>query len=305
MELTRLSRSTCLLSLALVMPASAWAGGAWVPNPGDGDVALGYSPKTASTSWDTHGNAYVNKNSLGEISYHDFRYFYVDGELGLFKRFSATFLMTYLDGREGPHAAEQRSQGPSDAWFGAKYALTQGDLPMALAFTWRTPVFYKVSGKYVRNLYDSQGQFLTESPNWRGLLKHDYTLSYLLSKSVFHGGWFNFQIGYTWREGAPADQLPVLVDLGYPLPFLHSYLKLAASYYGSLGNDTTPQPDDRFGVSATNNFNDASILVGAVSVLVPFGRHGEFFVEGGYSQWLWGVSARRYRAPFIAVDRRF
>src|SRR6202030_769041 len=109
-----------------------------------------------------------------------------------------------------------------------------------------------------------------ESPSWRGLLKRDYGLTYKISQSAFHGGWWEFEAGYVWREGAPADQVPVLADLGYPLPFLHSYGKLAASYYRSLGNDSAPQPDDRFGVSATNNFNNASFLRLALSVLVPF-----------------------------------
>lgn len=97
----------------------------------------------------------------------------------------------------------------------------------------------------------------------------------------------------------------MLFDLGYPLPFLHSYGKFAASYYRSLGNDSPPQPDDRFGVSATNNFNNASYLRLALSVLVPFGRRGEYYVEAGYGQWVWGISARRYREPFISIDRRF
>jgi hypothetical protein len=214
MAMSLLSRWLCLVSLALAAPATSWAGGAWVPNPGDGDISFGFSDKTASSSWDTHGNAYTNRNGLGEISYHDFRYFYLDGEVGLFKNFSATFLMTYLDGIEGPHNNGEENSGPSDAWFGCKYALTQGNLPMALAFTYRTPIFYALPGPYTRELYDSQGRHIGESPSWRGLRL-------------------------------------------------------------------------------------------ALSVLVPFGRHGEYFVEAGYGQWVWGISARRYREPFVSIDRRF
>jgi hypothetical protein len=301
----RRSRCLSLLCLALAAPTAVWAGGAWVPAPGHGDLNFGFSRKTASTSWDTQGNAYTNANSAGVISYHDFRYFYLDGEIGLFRNFSATFLMTYLDGIEGPHHHGERDTGPSDAWFGCKYALTQGNLPMALAFTYRTPIFYALPGPYTRELFDSHGNHIGQSPSWRGVLKRDYGFTWLISQSAFHGGWWNFQTGYVWREGAPADQVPVLFDLGYPLPFLHSYGKFAASYYRSLGNDSTPQPDDRFGASATNNFNNASYLRLALSVLVPFGRRGEYFVEAGYGQWVWGISARRYREPFIAVDRRF
>jgi hypothetical protein len=300
-----IARCVCCLALALAAPRVSSAGGAWVPAPGDGDIDLGYSPKTASTSWDTHGRAYTNRNGAGEISYQDFRYLYLDGEIGLFKNFSATFLMTYLDGIEGPHNNGEEDSGPSDAWFGCKYALTQGKLPMAIAFTYRTPIFYALPGPYSRELFDAHGNHIGESPSWRGLLKNDYGLTYLISQSAFGGGWWNFQTGYIWRSGAPSDQIPVLVDLGYPLPLFGSFAKLAGSWYHSVGNWTTPQPNDRFGVSATNNFNDASYLQLAASWLVPFGRHREYFVEGGYGQVVWGISARRYREPFISIDRRF
>ena len=84
---------------AMVLAPAAWAGGAWVPEVGQGDVELGASQKTAHTSWDSRGKSFVNKvGSTGQITYHDFRYAYLSGEVGLFKRLSTRFLMTYLDG---------------------------------------------------------------------------------------------------------------------------------------------------------------------------------------------------------------
>jgi 3-oxoacyl-(acyl-carrier-protein) synthase len=38
-------------------------------------------------------------------------------------------------------------------------------------------------------------------------------------------------------------------------------------------------------------------------VIVPL-PHGNR-VEAGYSQWLWGKDARRYREPFLALGHRF
>ena len=61
----------------------------------------------------------------------------------------------------------------------------------------------------------------------------------------------NFETGYTWREGAPADQVPVYAELGYPLPWWGLAAKGAITYVRSLGNDSPRQPDDRFGSSAT------------------------------------------------------
>ncbi|HVR40676.1 MAG TPA: hypothetical protein VMU84_16390, partial [Thermoanaerobaculia bacterium] len=91
-----------VFSLCVSLPVIAFAGGAWLPEPGKGDAQLGFSRKTASSSWDAQGNSFVNANNAGVISYHDFRYVYLSGEVGLFRHLSARFLVTYLHGLEGP-----------------------------------------------------------------------------------------------------------------------------------------------------------------------------------------------------------
>lgn len=301
-------KKVCLFSILglLLLADAGLCGGAWVPSPGEGDVQLGFSRKTASTSWNRDGETFRNLNAQGVVSYHDFRYAYLSGEVGLLQRLSTRFLITYLDGFEGPHDDLERNTGLSDAWFGFKYALVEGEWPMALAATMRTDFFYDLEGPYNRALFDAQGRRRGVSPEWRGLLKEDYTLSYLLSHSYREGrGWMNFETGYTWREGAPADQVPVSAEVGYPLPFLGAAVKGSAYYVRSLGNDSPRQPDDRFGVSATTNFNDASMARLGVSFLAPLGRGGNTSVEIGYNQWVWGVSARRYREPFLSIGRRF
>ena len=198
------------------------------------------------------------------IIYHDFRYTYLSGEVGLLPRLSARFLFTYLYGLEGPQVNEEKNVGFSDAWLGLKYALTRGDWPMALAATDRTPFLYDLPGAYNRYLYDAQGNRIRGvSPEWRGLLKHDYTLTYLLSHSYAGGrGWMNFEAGYTWREGAPADAGAGLRRGGLSPPWSGLTGKGTINYVRSLDNDSPRQPDDRFGASATNNFNDASYVEG-------------------------------------------
>ncbi len=300
-------KKVCLLLIAglLLIADAGFCGGAWVPQPGDGDIQLGFSRKTASTSWNRDGETFRNLNGQGQVSYHDFRYAYLSGEIGLLKRLSTRFLITYLDGFEGPHDDLEQNTGMSDAWFGFKYALAEGDWPMALSATMRTDYFYDLEGPYNRALFDAQGRRRGVSPEWRGVLKEDYTLSYLLSHSYREGrGWMNFETGYTFREGAPADQVPVIAEVGYPLPFLGAAVKGSAYYVRSLGNDSPRQPDDRFGVSATTNFNDASMGRLGLSFLAPIGRSGTS-LEVGYNQWVWGVSARRYREPYLSIGRTF
>ncbi len=301
-------KKVCLLSILglLLIAEAGLCGGAWVPKPGDGDVQLGFSRKTASTSWNTDGETFRNLNNRGVVSYHDFRYAYLSGEVGLLNRLSTRFLVTYLDGFEGPHDDLEQNTGMSDAWFGFKYALGEGEWPMALSATMRTAYFYDLEGPYNRALFDSQGNRRGVSPEWRGLLKEDYTLSYLLSHSYREGrGWMNLETGYTWRAGAPADQIPVTAEIGYPLPFLGAAVKGSAVFVRSLGNESPRKPNDRFGSGAVTNFNDASMGRLGVSFLAPLGRSGNTSVEIGYNQWVWGVSARRYREPYLSFGRRF
>jgi hypothetical protein len=294
-----------ILAMFLVVETGL-CGGAWVPTPGEGDVQLGFSRKTASSSWNTDGETFRNLNSQGQVSYHDFRYAYLSGEVGLLKRLSTRFLVTYLDGFEGPHNDLEQNTGMSDAWFGFKYALSEGEWPMAVSATMRTAYFYDLEGPYNRALFDSRGNRRGVSPEWRGLLKEDYSLSYLLSHSYLEGrGWMSFETGYTYRVGAPADQVPVIAEVGYPLPFWGAAVKGSAYYVRSLGNTSSRQPDDRFGSGAVTNFNDASMGRLGVSFLAPLDRSGNTSLEIGYNQWVWGVSARRYREPYLSIGRRF
>lgn len=293
------------LALVCLAPTPVLAGGAWLPAPGGGDVQLGFSRKTAHTSWDAQGKGFTNlRRGTGEVHYHDFRYGYLSGEVGLFPRWSARFLVTYLDGLEGPRGDMERNTGLSDAWFGVKYKLRGDRLPMALAFTVRTAYFYDLPGPYDRHLFDENGELRGVSPEWRGLLKEDYTLSYVVSRSIAEGrGWVNLELGYTYREGAPADEVPLFAEAGYPLPFWGSSVKGTLFYVQSRGNDSPRQPDDRFGSRPTFNFNDASVVRGGVALLVPFAAH--WTLEAGYNQWLWGRSARQYEEPYLSLGYRF
>jgi hypothetical protein len=296
-----------VFAFAALFPIITFAGGAWVPQPGDGDLQLGFSRKTASSSWDASGNSFGNTTTFeGQTvpHYHDFRYTYLSGEIGVFDRLSARFLVTWLDGLEGPHHELEQNTGWSDAWVGAKFAVARNDWPQAIAFTMRTPILYDRSGPYNRYVLDSAGNRVDVSSEWRGVLKHDYTLSYLVSRSFREGrGWMNLEAGYTWREGAPADQLPVSAEFGWPLPWRNLAVKASVVSVSSLGNDTAAEPDDRFRSRPAFNFNDASMTRAGLAVIVPV--QGRMDIEVGYNQWLRGESARRYREPYVSVGYRF
>lgn len=291
-----------LFSLLVLQTVStvAYAGGAWVPTPGQGDLRVGFSQKTAGRSWDAFGD------TIAHNSQHDFRYTYLSGEVGVLRHLSFSFLVTFLDGYEGPVGDFERNTGLSDAWFGVKYGLREGNWPMAVAATLRSPILYDTEGAYSRYLYDDDGEIKGLSPEWRGLLKKDLTLSYLVSHP-FKGGraWFNLETGITLREGAPADQIPVIAEVGLPVKWRDSRVKLSTVFVQSLGNDSPREPEDRFRGRVGYNFNNASMGRVGVSFIVPFGPGKLWTVEAGYNQWVWGKSARQYDEPFLSVGRRF
>jgi hypothetical protein len=290
------------------LSTAAFAGGAWMPATGRGDVQLGFSRKTASSSWDSSGESFPNRTNFEGHQvphYHDFRYLYLSGEIGLHQRLSARFLVTWLDGLEGPHEELEQNTGWSDAWVGLKYSVNRGSWPMAVGATMRTPALYDLPGSYSRYLFDSDGNRRGVSPEWRGVLKRDYTVSYIVSHSFNERGWMSVETGYTFREGAPANQIPLSVEAGWPLRWHGMSLKGSVAMVHSLGNDSVAHTDDRFRARAdgTFNFNDASMMKAGLSVIIPV--RDRIDVEAGYSQWLWGESARRYREPYVSVGYKF
>ncbi len=304
-QATAISRSVRTFELALVsvllliMSEVTFAGGPWVLPRGSAYFALGYSRKTADAIWSVEGK------TTPRTSLHDFRYYYFTADLGLAPKLSASFLLTYLDGFEGPQDDMERNTGLSDAWVSLKYRFKEGTYPMAISAALRTPILYDISGAYSRNLYDNRGNMLGHSPEWRGLLKHDLTFSYHIGRSLPNRGWTNAEIGFTWREGAPANQIPFPVEAGYGLPLPGFRLKGSSLWVFSLGNDSPRAPEDRFGFTpgGIQNFNDASMGRLGASLLIDAWQATGLTLEIGYNQWIWGRSARQYKEPFIALSR--
>lgn len=176
----------CAVGVFALTVSSALAGGAWVPERGDGDFQFGYSRKVAHYSWNPEGRT-VQNNSC-----HLFRYGYAGGELGLGHRVSLRYAVLYLDGAEGPPGDYEINRGMSEAFFGFKYRVHEGTWPMAVALNVRTSM-YDQAGVYDRSKFqpdkddlDGDGDtdeavFSGVNSEWRGLLGEDYGLSFLMS----------------------------------------------------------------------------------------------------------------------------
>jgi hypothetical protein len=302
MPRTTIPTATLLIAAFGVLSAAPAArAGAWVPAPREGYLQFGFSRKTGDVSWDAFGNDLV---APPRYEVHDFRYYYLSGEIGLAPRVSGTFLVTFLDGREGPRGDLHRNAGTSDAWFGLNVAAFRGEWPVSFSFTVRTDALYDLDGPYTLDLYDDQTEFVSNSPEWRGILKEDYTVATSVGHSFSRGrGWAQATFGYTWRTGAPADQLPVYAELGWTLPWRGIAVRASSNYVRSLGNDTPRQPDDRFGSRPGFNFNDASMWAVGGSFLIPIPRPVSSQIQVGYNVWVWGRSARQYQEPFLALTK--
>ncbi len=311
MSRVRWSLSWCA-AFTLLGAGAARAGGAWVPGSAAGDLQFGYSVKTADTSWDPYGNTRISD------SWHIFRYVYTGGEVGLGYKLSVRYLALYLDGLEGERGDMEHNAGLSELFLGLKYRLRQGKWPMALAFNHRTSYLYDLPGQYDRHLFlededDLDGDGFTEdaifkgvSPEWRGLLGEDYGLSYLVSRSLWDGGWLNLEAGYTYRTTNLGDEIPLYAEVGYPLPWKRLIAKGSYRWVQSVGNNSEERgPEDRFGCSTTNCFPDASIMVLGGGFFRDFGAERKWWGEVGFNQWIWGRSARKYEEPYLAFGRRF
>ncbi len=306
-----------LLCLAAMLPLAApaaSAGGAWVPEKTDGDFQFGYSWKTADTSWNRWGE------TTHHTSWHIFRHAYAGGEVGLGKNFSFTFLQTYLDGLEGERGDMERNRGLAETYLGVKYGIPKQGMPMAVALRVRTSFFYDLPGPYDRHRFlededdldgdgvDDDAIFAGESPEWRGQLGEDYGLYYLASRSVLGRGWLNAEIGYNYRTGNFADEIPMYAELGYPLPWKDLILKTAVTYVQSVGNvSPVREDDDRFSCSSTSTscFPDASRVVVGLGVFFNVGKEKKWWVEAGHNWFLWGRSTRKYDEPYFSIGRRF
>jgi hypothetical protein len=289
--------------VASLAASAALAGGAWVPDRGDGDVQVGYSVKTADAVWDPRGETRVSN------SWHIFRHAYGGGEIGLGHDLSFRFMFVYLDGLEGPRGDMEHNAGFSETYLGLKYRLREGTWPMALGLNVRTSYLYDLPGEYDRHLFledDDEAVFKGVSPEWRGLLGEDYGLSYLVSRSLPEGGWANLEVGYSYRTGNLADEIPLYVEVGYPLPWQDFILKGTYTWVQSVGNEGDERaPDDRFGCSPNNCFPDASRMVLGASLFRDFGEAKKWWAETGWNQFVWGRSTRQYEEPYVTLGRRF
>lgn len=293
-----------LVALIIMLAAqSAWAGGGWVAEPGEGNIYLGYNWKSqpGTQRRDTEGELYT---SLFNMT-HDYRFLYLSGETGIIKGLEGSYLFTYLWAAETVDSMSEdpsrHYHGWSDMWLGLKYQLWNGEYPTAVSGSVRLPVLYE--GSSTRN-----GQLLTEIP---GLMERDWDLNVLVSRSFNSGMYTTATLGYRIKEGAAANQLLSSAEVGGTLGFTNDIVFVKAALEGvfSIGESRATTSKDRFsGLSLEAghhffNFNQASYIrpqLGLAVKVLP-----QVNIGLGYSYILWGYSTVVYQDVLVQLGYSF
>ncbi len=341
-----IGRTTTVLMTAMILvtivAGDLHAGGPWASKPGKGKLTFGYSRKTAGSRWLTDGTIEQQPDSmLVDGLFHDFRYAYLGGEVGLFENLELSGTILYLWGYERvstdpktgkalkPHW--ELNAGLTDMWLNLKYQFMEGEYPLAVMVSSRFPDLYDEEGPYTRymsrvyteNVYVSTADgrdstylkrdtAVVASSEWRGLLKRDIGIHLLAGHSFGNDGYVQAQLAYNFRQGAFADQLIFSIDGGYNIPVAAAVTvtpKIAFDYTGGVGNGKLPNPSDRFlfrenGVPQANYyFNNAKYgrLYGSVGASAAE-RYG---LELGVGRWIFGKGSARYWETYAQVSYGF
>jgi hypothetical protein len=296
-------RSVVLLLMpsvfAIGIERDAAAGGGWVPAPAGGYVNLAFVDKASSSGWDARGRS-TSSASDAATNRDDLKFIALSSEFGVVPGVSALVVVPFLIGREGRMDPLDEGIGFSDLFLGGKVAILEGATAIAGSVIARVPWLYDTGGPYRRfDSFQDQANHKLSS-QWRGLLKYDLAFTVHGSMSLADRGWVSLEPGIVLRTGAPSHAATTSAEVGYAfIESLPLALKLFSYVSLSLHTNREPLQDDRFQSSLVYDFNDSSMWKVGASVL--WRPYRALWVEGGYSRWVWGRSAREYQEPFVSI----
>lgn len=333
-----------ILCAAIIAPEVEANGGPWTQKPGKVKLTMGYSRKTAGSRW-TNGVLDTPPDStLVDGLFHDFRYGYVSGAVGIVDGLELSGTINYLWGYERvsrdpktnqPHKPMwEVNSGFTDSWLNLKYQFLQGDYPLAVMVSTRFPDLYDdPSDVYSRysmrtcvyavteqtpegkdTVFRRTDTVIDATGEWRGLLKRDLGIHVLAGHSFDGKGYMQASLAYNFRQGAYADQVIFTIDGGYSIPVLDEWTvmpKLAFDYTGGLGNGGLPDSTDRFqsrdsrGVGQRNvNFNNGRYGRVYGSVIVG-PSDGKYGLDLGVGRWVFGNGSARYWETYAQLTYQF
>lgn len=179
---------TAALMILVIFTGDVFAGGPWVLEPGQAYLTTGFSRKVGKQRY-THFHLDVNKtpkNYTDDVDsfalvtpadsttvdgkFHDFRYYYFQGYVGICKNLELDWTINFLEGREASrsnpytgklytytdaegnpvigengsyhYAVWELNSGFTDSWMGLKYQFLHKAWPMAAELSVRFPDLY-------------------------------------------------------------------------------------------------------------------------------------------------------------------
>lgn len=244
--------------LFLTIADTTYAGGPWVLGKGQADLSLGFSRKVGKERWsqfhldpngtpknlnddvDSFALVIPRANTTVDGKFHDFRYYYFQGSMGICKNLELDWTLNWLEGREAqtrdPYTGQlhtstgengiidtfavwELNSGFTDSWLGLKYQFRHGAWPMAVEINSRIPDLYQQPGEaYTRynyqyllytyndvehdTTYTVRDTVIEAGSEWRGLNGRDFALVLHTGHSFFKDGALYVQgfIGYNWRR---------------------------------------------------------------------------------------------------------
>lgn len=356
---SRLFRYSFALVFVLIICNEAFAGGPWVLGKGQADLSIGFSRKVGKQRWaPTVDNNETSKNYADDIityslitpadsttvdgKFHDFRYYYFQGAVGLAKNLELNWTINWLVGREasrtnpktgqlyqypeqsGPnshYAIWEINEGFTDSWLGLKYQFLHKNWPMAIEINSRFPDLYNQPGhEYTRYNYQYTSQtipngdtsyivkdtLIEPSSEWRGLNKRDFAALVHFGHSFFKDGALYFQGygGYNIRQGAFADQVMFNVNAGYTWRINNHLFIIPSVLFDYIGGvGNGGQPDlTDRFFSVYKNYNFNNSKAFRGYANLDVVIYNRFAAKIGVGQWLAGKGAVKYSEAFVQLN---
>lgn len=247
-----------IVFILLSFAGETYAGGPWVLGKGQAGLSLGFSRKVGKERWshfhndpngtpknlndDVDSFALTTPKSITTVDgkFHDFRYYYFQGAVGICKNLEINWTLNWLEGREAqtrdPYTGQlhtttnengsidtfavwELNNGFTDSWVGLKYQFHHGKWPLAIEINSRIPDLYQQPGEaYTRfntqyvsytfndiandTSYTIKDTIIEAGSEWRGLNGRDIAFVLHAGHSFFEDGALYVQgfLGYNWRR---------------------------------------------------------------------------------------------------------
>jgi hypothetical protein len=271
----KFTAATLVTAGLLLFSVSACLAGAWTLGMGKIYDRLAFNYYYANKEFDKSGD------ETDFANHDDFRDFNLNNylEYGLTDKITLINSLYYKFIRKEDDTVKMETYRLGDIDLGAKFKLYDGSLGVISGQT-----MVKIPEAYNKN---------DALPVGNGQYDFEARLLYGRSLYPFIPGYCNFEIGYRWRFGDPADEIRYLAEFGTDFSKdFYGRVKLDGIYSidNGLRTDTSGNP------TTTNNFD-----IGKLDMALGYKMSKQWSVELGYTPAIYGQNTALGATYAIAV----